>query len=160
QNPHGLSVETDVSGGHVLFQVLEARGAGDEQDVWIVGQEPGQSDLGRCGSVRGGGSQHRTVLGQFRPPREGRAEREVRHPGNVVLAAQVQERFAGPVGEGVGVLYARDAGRERLKELVDVDTAYTDAPDLALGAKRDHLGQLAVEVDTTTMLGFGKSQVD
>ena len=64
--------------------------------------------------------QHDRVLGHFRRPREGRAEREVRHPGDVVLAAEVEERFVGPVQEVVGILYARDAGRESLAELVDV----------------------------------------
>jgi len=37
QDRHRVGVEANVGGGHVLHQVLQARGAGYQQDVGIVG---------------------------------------------------------------------------------------------------------------------------
>ncbi len=80
---------------------------GDHQDVRVAGQESGQAHLGRR-SVQGRGRrQHGGVLGHLGYTEERRAEGEVRHPGQVVLPAQVEEELARAVEEAVGVLAMR-----------------------------------------------------
>src|ERR1700689_1380322 len=44
----GRGVEVHPRDGHVLLEVGDAGRAGDEQDVRIVAQQPGQADLGGC----------------------------------------------------------------------------------------------------------------
>src|SRR4029077_15641638 len=109
--------------------------------------EPGQAHLGGCGSLCCRGGEYRRVLGHLRCPREGRSEGEVRHPGDVVLAAEVEKRFVCPIEEVVCVLDACDAGRGGVPKLADTDTADTNSADLALGPQGTHLRQLTVEVD-------------
>jgi hypothetical protein len=41
QDRHRGGVKANVRGAHVLVQMLEARGAGDQEDVRVVGQQPG-----------------------------------------------------------------------------------------------------------------------
>ena len=67
-----LVVEGDARGGHVLLQVGQRRGAGDEQDVPILVQQPRQRDLGRRRCVLRGDGGDRRVLGKrLGPPVKG-----------------------------------------------------------------------------------------
>ena len=69
-----LCAQDQVRGGQVLVQPLEPSGAGDRDDPRLLGEQPGERDLRRCG-VLGLGHPAYQVGDGYRqgPPSRGRA---------------------------------------------------------------------------------------
>ena len=85
----------------VLCKMHGTGSSRDEQDVRVVGQQPGETDLGGGDVQRGCRGDNGRVARHLWPGQEGRPEREERNPGQVVLATLVQERLVRPVEEVV-----------------------------------------------------------
>lgn len=81
-------------GRHVLGEMSEARCAGDEQDVVVVGQEPGETYLGGRDAELGRGGDHNGMFRHLRYAGEGGAEGEVGHPCD--LCCRHRSRRASP----------------------------------------------------------------
>lgn len=100
--------ELKGGGGEVLAEVGDGRGAGDEEDVGGVLQEPGQGD-GHGGGFEGGcGVRERGGL-----ERGEAAEWEVRDVGDALGIEGVDEAVVFAVGEVVVVLHADDLAMGR-----------------------------------------------
>ena len=150
---HDFRGQLNVAHRDVLFQVRDRPGAGDEQGVRRVRQQPSQADLcGRHADLVGGGQDHR-IVGDRRQHRKGRPERKVRDPRNALGHTEIQRRFLRAIKQAVRVLHADDAGGQRASHHIGGNRADSDRADLALVAQRDHLGQLVVEADD--LIAFG-----
>jgi hypothetical protein len=128
-------------------------GAGDEQDVRRVVQQPGQADLGRRHAKGLGHSEHGRLVGHLGQVRESAAKREERHPGDALGDTESQHVLVVTGDEAVGVLHAGDAGRHGPAQAVEGDAAQADRADLALVTQGGHGRELVVEVDHLVALG-------
>ena len=111
------------------------------------------ADLGGRYVRLGGGRDDGRIVGHLRQVRNFGAEREERHPGDAVLAAQLEHRLVGAFDHAVGVLHAGDPGRQRRRSCSTVTLLSPIAPILPSSRSADQFSQLAVEVDPLVARG-------
>jgi AcrR family transcriptional regulator len=166
ERSEGGRVDAECVGREVRFEVVCVSGAGDEQYVRCVAEQPGEAHLRRGAAERFSGAENGRLVCHLGGAGQGAAEREVGNPGDARLDAQLKHVLVAAGDEAVGILHAGDARRERAAQFVQGHATEPDRADLAFFAQCDHRRELVVEVDDLVVpdgyrgAGAGTAQVD